>query len=129
MRVFVENKFWAGLTPAQPVSYLENLPEAPPSALLFIVPEQRVASVWNELKARCSEAGLEWADAPGGSTMTLGCNTMLIASWRYILDKLLEAARAGGQRDILQLQALTDRMDTEAFLPLRADAIRKPRAD
>lgn len=130
VRVFVENKFWAGLTPAQPVDYLEELPEAPPSAPLFIVPEQRLASVWNELKARCGEAGLEWADAPGGSAMTwarVGCNTMLIASWRYILDKLLEAARVGGHddlgRDILQLQALTDRIDTEAFLPLRADEV------
>ena len=29
VRVFVENKFWAGLTEAQPASYLENLPDPP----------------------------------------------------------------------------------------------------
>ena len=128
VRVFVENKFWAGLTAAQPVTYLKEMRQEPPSALLFIVPEQRMASVWNELKSRCGEAGLEWADAPGGSVLTwarVGCDTMLIVSWRYVLDRLLNAASAGGHddlgRDILQLQALTDRMDTEAFLPLRAE--------
>ena len=131
VRVFVENKFWAGLTPAQPVTYLKEMRQELPSALLFIVPEQRMASVWNELKSRCGEAGLEWADAPGGSVLTwarVGCDTMLIVSWRYVLDRLLNAARAGGHDDlgrdiILQLQALTDRMDTEAFLPLREDEV------
>ena len=129
-RIFVENKFWAGLTPAQPVAYLQEMRQEPPSALLFIVPEQRMASVWNELEVRCDKAGLEWTDAPGGSAMTwarVGGKAMLIASWRYVLDKLLEAARARGhddlRRDILQLQALTDRMDTEAFLPLRNDEV------
>ena len=55
VRVFVENKFWAGLTDAQPVSYLEDLPEDLPSALMFIVPEQRVPTVWSELKERCRQ--------------------------------------------------------------------------
>ena len=30
VRAFVENKFWAGLTDAQPVSYLGDLPDDPP---------------------------------------------------------------------------------------------------
>ena len=42
VRAFVENKFWGGLTDAQPVSYLEDLPDDPPTALLFVVPEKRV---------------------------------------------------------------------------------------
>ena len=55
VRVFVENKFWAGLTDAQPVSYLRDLPKDPPSALVFVVPEQRATTVWNEPKVRpCS---------------------------------------------------------------------------
>ena len=32
VRIFIENKFWAGLTDAQPVSYLKGLPSDPPSA-------------------------------------------------------------------------------------------------
>ena len=52
---------------------------------------------------------------------------MLITSWKYVLEGLLDAARSGGhdtvRQDILQLQGLTRRMDTEAFLPLRADEV------
>lgn len=126
MRIFVENKFWAGLTPAQPVSYLDNLPEDPPSALLFIVPEKRAATVWNELKARCSDARLEWVDR-SDSRVRIGGKTMLIASWSYILERLLDAANFGGHDnircDILQLRGLAIREDMQAFLPLRADEV------
>ena len=70
VRAFVENKFWAGLTDAQPVSYLGDLPEDLPAALLFIVPQQRVTTVWNELKLRCSDAELEWQDGSGTRAVT-----------------------------------------------------------
>lgn len=130
VRVFVENKFWAGLTAAQPVDYLEELPEAPPSALLFIVPEQRLASVWNELKARCGEANPGWTEPPGGDSATwvrVGCRTMMIVSWGHLLERLLDVARSKGHddlaRDILQLQRLASREDVQAFLPLRADEV------
>ncbi len=126
MRIFVENKFWAGLTPAQPVSYLDNLPEDPPSALLFIVPEKRAATVWNELRARCSDARLEWVDR-SDSRVRISGKTMLIASWSYILERLLDAANFGGHDnircDILQLRGLAIREDMQAFLPLRADEV------
>ena len=125
-RVFVENKFWAGLTDAQPVSYLSHLPEDPPSALIFIVPEQRVSAVWRELRDRCSEAGLEWADA-AGNRAHIGSKIILATSWGRVLERLLDAARSGGHddlgRDILQLRGLTNRMDAEAFLPLRGDEV------
>ena len=72
VRVFVENKFWAGLTEAQPVSYLRDLPNDPPSALVFVVPDLRVSAVWNELKIRCSQAELEWVDGSSDHTATWG---------------------------------------------------------
>ena len=130
VRIFIENKFWAGLTDAQPVSYLKGLPSDPPSALVFVVPEQRVATVWNELKRRCSKEQLEWVDGTSKRSVIwahVGCKTMLITSWKYVLEGLLDAAHSGGydtvRQDILQLQGLTARMDTEAFLPLRADEV------
>ncbi|MCY4503627.1 MAG: hypothetical protein OXE57_18985 [Alphaproteobacteria bacterium] len=125
-RLFVENKFWAGLTDAQPVSYLDHLLEDPPSALVFIVPEQRISTVWHELRARCSDAGLEWKDA-AGNRARVGGKTMLVASWKYVLETLLDAARSKGhdevRADLLQLQALTNWTDSEAFLPLREDEV------
>ena len=129
-RVFVENKFWAGLTDQQPVAYLRRLPEDPPSALMFVVPEQRIDNVWDELKVRCAEAKLEWEDASGGGATIrarIGGKTMMIASWRYVLERLLDAASSGkhdnAKRDILQLRGLTSREDSQAFLPLRVDEV------
>ena len=130
VRVFVENKFWAGLTDAQPVSYLEHLPDDPPSALLFVVPQQRVASIWSELKRRCAQAGLEWENASVNSIIKcsrVGCKNLLITSWTHVLEGLLDTARAGEhdtiRHDILQLQGLTNRMDSEAFLPICSDEL------
>ena len=130
VRAFVENKFWAGLTDAQPVSYLGDLPEDLPAALLFIVPQQRVTTVWNELKLRCGQAELEWRDGPGTRTVTwsrVGRKTLLITSWTHVLEGLLDAAHSGEhdsiRHDILQLRGLTSRMDSEAFLPIRADEV------
>ena len=129
-RIFVENKFWAGLTDAQPVAYLRDLPEDPTAALVFVVPEQRVTTVWDELKNRCHRAELEWADGPSGGSVLgarVGSWTMLITNWKFLLDGLRDAAHSGGhetiRQDIIQLQSLTNRMDSEAFLPLRVDEL------
>ena len=91
-RIFVENKFWAGLTDAQPVSYLETLEKLSkghPSALMFIVPEQRMSSVWTELTERCKQAELTGDEArneQGVIWNRIGCSIMLITSWRYALE-------------------------------------------
>lgn len=132
-RIFVENKFWAGLTDAQPVSYLKTLKKLSkghPSALMFIVPEQRMITVWNELAERCKQAELKHNDArneQGVIWNRIGCRIMLITSWRYVLERLLDAGRAEGneniKHDILQLQGLASREDLQAFLPLRADEV------
>ncbi len=130
VRAFVENKFWAGLTEAQPVAYLENLPEYLPAALLFIVPQQRVTTVWNELEQRCQHAGLEWENGGNNGNITwsrIGNKILLITSWSHVLERLLNTALDQGHEsircDILQLRDLTSRMDLEAFLPIRADEL------
>ncbi len=119
-RLFVENKFWAGLTDAQPVTYLSHLPEDDElSALVFVVPEERVGSVWAELRRRCAEAGLSIAEEPGGALRVgklSGNRVMAVTTWRRVLDGL--AAVGSVRSDVQQLRALTERMDMEAFLPI-----------
>jgi hypothetical protein len=45
-RVFIENKFWAGLTENQPVAYLRLLAQyASPTVLLTVVPASRLETV------------------------------------------------------------------------------------
>lgn len=46
-RVFVENKFWAGLTDSQPISYLRQLADySQPAILLVVVPDAREQTMW-----------------------------------------------------------------------------------
>ena len=128
-RVFVENKFWAPLTEAQPVSYLLSLRENLASALVFVVPEKRVATVWQELKERCESAGLEWENVVENvpvQRVRVGGRNMLITSWNHVLSKLMDAVRpenGDARHDIFQLQGLVKRMDSEEFLPLRDEEI------
>ena len=128
-RIHVENKFWAGLTASQPVEYLNSLSEEPESALLFVVPEARIVSIWQELKERCVkhelEVGTETIEHKmRGVPIGSGCN-MLISSWGSILETLQRTAREIGdasvEQDIVQLRGLSDQMDVEAFAPLRED--------
>ena len=130
IRVFVENKFWAGLANTQPVAYLKKLPEDPPPVLLFVVPHQRIDSVWSELKKRCGDDEIDLSGEETTKDITwvrAGQRTMAITSWKYVLERLRHAAGISGnaeiEQDIVQLRGLTDQMDTAEFLPLRGDEV------
>ena len=118
-RIFVENKFHAELTSRQPVKYLEALRDHRESVLAFIVPEERLDSLWTQLKERCvsTKPALYLAEeSPPGDTrrIRVGDRTMLITSWNRVLDALQEVAAKSGQsaveQDIAQLRGLTDWM-------------------
>ena len=130
VRILVENKFWAGLTDAQPVAYLKALPDDISSALVFIVPHQRVHGLWSELKDRCRRNAVELGSESSRNSMIWvsdGDRSLAITSWKHILGKLEQAAVDGGhsalQQDIVQLRGLTDQMDADEFLPLREDEV------
>jgi hypothetical protein len=56
LHVLVENKFWAGLTENQPVSYLRILAECTqPTILLVVGPEARKETLWRELSRRLAD--------------------------------------------------------------------------
>lgn len=125
-RIFIENKFWAPLTAYQPIEYLKNLPENPPSVLAFIAPKDRTDNLWRELKERCERADLgPAAEDPtaAGRLMRVGYRTLVLTSWTRVLDGLLQAAgeRTSIADDILQLRGLTERMNSDVFQPLGPD--------
>jgi len=129
VRIFIENKFWAGLTDRQPVAYLNSLSDDYSTALLFIVPDQRKLAIWNLLKRKCKEENLklETQSAEGGVFWArLGCKSMLVTSWKYVLDWLQEAGDPEEELglDIRQLRGLIKKMDSsEAFLPIHFSEI------
>lgn len=125
VRLFVENKFWAPLTPKQPVDYLRALPDDGESTLAFIAPKDRVPSLWAELteRCRCTDLNVAGERRTGDWRLRVGERTLVLTNWGHVLDALCHAAESGGYaaivQDIDQLRGLTERMDSGVFLPLR----------
>lgn len=128
--VFVENKFWAGLTENQPVSYLRLLAEcAQPTMLLVVSPEDRKETLWRELGRRLSDNKiLTTRDTVSGifriATTSIG-PILALTSWRTLLDALESevADDRSARSDLLQLQSLCAAVDSEAFLPLSSEEV------
>ena len=130
VRILVENKFWAGLTDAQPLAYLNELPREGSAALVFVVPHQRMYGLWGELKKKCRAQRVELEGESTPDTIKwarAGHHTLAITSWKHVLGSLEQAARAEGhtelQQDIVQLRGLTDSQNVSEFLPLRDDEL------
>jgi hypothetical protein len=130
-RVYIENKFWAGLTENQPIAYLKHLSKyTQPSILLVVVPEVREQTVWHELNRRLIKEGVTAmkTESPSGivHTAETGIGPIIaITSWTKLLAFLeLELADEPSARsDLLQLKALCDAEDSDAFTPLSAEEI------
>jgi len=125
--VFIENKFWAGLTENQPVSYLKKLAEYDhPATLLVIVPHARQQTMWRELEQRLKLAGITTVekvtnvDDPNIAVTTDIGPRMAITSWTRLLSILeLECANdMTAISDLIQLRSLCAAADSDAFLPI-----------
>ena len=130
-RVLLEAKFWAGLTDNQPNTYIERLPEHGHSALLFVAPAQRMETLWPELCHRAEANYTLSALSESGDLRCLAIDDsdrkMMLTSWRSVLMQMESQASIAGDRaavrDIEQLLGLTERMDTDAFLPIHSDEL------
>ncbi|HYE25161.1 MAG TPA: hypothetical protein VEG32_08190 [Clostridia bacterium] len=124
LRVVIENKFWAGLTDNQPITYLKQLPSSQSAVLAFIVPESRRRAMWAELINRCTEAGmLEGKSDPSRwSADITPLHKLIVLSWVEVLSAISVATAEQGDltahTDVGQLRGLCERMDNETFRPL-----------
>ncbi len=124
--VFVENKFWAGLTDNQPVSYLEKLANYPqPTVLLVIAPSAREHTLWRELNHRLLDASISVTERDTAAGVFQSVATQLgpilaLTSWANVLSMLEHEAvdDPGARGDLVQLRALCDAADNEAFVPV-----------
>ena len=125
-RVFIENKFWAGLTDNQPVSYLNQLATySQPSVLLVVAPTAREQTLWRELTRRLLDANISASegDCAAGVTRTMSTHLgpiLAITSWTNVLSILEHEAfdEPGARGDLVQLRALCNVADNEAFVPV-----------
>jgi hypothetical protein len=126
----IEAKFWAGLTEAQPLAYLDRLPAAE-GVLAVIVPRARMELIWHELLRRCEGAGrpvqIENCSIGDVRLGRVGTARLALVSWSALLDVIghrLDAANeVDAREDLHQLRGLCERMDAEAFLPLQANEL------
>jgi len=134
-RVFIENKFWAGLTEGQPTEYLKLLAKCnQPTVLLVVVPEARMDTVWRELLQRILQAEISMTDQAPSSNIYRMTETELgphlaLTSWKKLLSavevELTDQPRT--RNDLLQLRSLCDAADSDAFLPISAEELTNQR--
>ncbi len=130
-RLVIEAKFWAHLTDKQPEIYLSRLDQEHPSVLLFICPESRQSVLWDQVTHRAQSSGTRLSQDARSHTITwatAGISTFLaILSWRALLGSIAADAAAHNDQlylaDVGQLQGLCERMDSEAFLPIRPEEL------
>ncbi len=123
-RVLIEAKFWAELTRRQPHAYLDRLPDDGPAVLLFLAPEERVASLWPELRSRAQNAGKTLTDIDAERKCVRVDGTqrhMLLVSWTGMLDRMSARTRdeQDADGDIRQLRGLADFAEEGQFRPIR----------
>ena len=125
-RVLVEVKFWAGLTPHQPNAYLNLLPDDGPSVVVFLAPEDRIQSLWPQLKGRLSgEFGALTEIDSERKCLRVGDTQrhLMMVSWGGLLDSMAartgDSEESGVENEIRQLRSLAKYADAGAFKPIR----------
>ncbi len=123
-RVLIEAKFWAELTPRQPHAYLDRLPDDGPAVLVFLAPEDRIMSLWPELRSRTLRAGKTLSDVDAERKCVCVDGTqrhLLLVSWSGLLDRMSARTRdeQDAEADIRQLRGLADFAEEGRFRPIR----------
>jgi len=122
--ILFENKFWAGLTENQPITYLERLRDAG-GFLWFVAPAARLPFLWPTLKERTMSAGLgfdELLDASAAKVALVESGVALgLTSWTYLLDSVAAALEASGEMqlhaDVRQIKGLCAAMESSGLAP------------
>lgn len=123
----IESKFWAGLTPHQPTTYLRRLVAGTPGIVLAISPKKRFETLWPKLLRACDEGQIAYGAASpvvsGLRFVSVGpSHALVLTTWEAILGIMNSDAAARSDvelaGDVEQLNGLAERMDSSAFLPL-----------
>ncbi len=129
--VFIENKFWAGLTENQPVSYLRILAKQNhPTVLLVVVPEAREQTVWRELSQRLESNEITSTDREASAGVVRSIKTSIgpilaLTSWAKLLSflELEDTDDKAARSNLFQLRSLCEEVDSAAFVPFSSEYI------
>lgn len=131
--ILLEHKFWAGLTEAQPNTYLERLHDAG-GVLWFAAPSARLPFLWPILHERATSAGhLPEALLDSAEVKVARVServSLALSSWGYLLGLIERALEGEGDLDLLadlrQIEGLCARMESAGFLPLTQSDLTGP---
>jgi len=102
--IIIEGKFWANLTPNQPVNYLKEL--ADDGKILFLAPDKRIGSLELDIEKRLNGKN----------------DKVVICSWKKFLDLIDKENNKNHNHhlasDLIQIKELCLKMDTEGMPPL-----------
>jgi len=132
----VESKFWAPLTKNQPAAYLKRLPAGTPAVLLFIAPESRMPTLWQELLNQCRSCAISLPglqDSAAEHLLFLRVNqehVLALTGWESLLAalhaKAVQTNDGHAAGDVWQVQSLCAKIDAEAFHPLTEAELKSP---
>ena len=123
-RFVIEAKFDAPLMSTQPVAYLEQLPSAGVSVLMFLVPTRRVGELWPRLLRRLDDEGVSHAQLGHPRCVRIDRTEkhLCIVDWTTLLDSMEEPLKGDefGRADLRQLRGLAwfaEAKESKARLP------------
>ncbi len=108
-RLFIEAKFYAPLTPNQPVPYLKRMPDTRTSVLMFLAPSGRVDELWPELLRRLRASSMPYSNVGSRCVVIEGTGKhLLITDWTKLLDNMQVRLKnaASGLAELRQLRGL-----------------------
>ena len=113
-----EMKFYAGLTPNQPLGYLTRIQRNHGQGLIFLCPSQRKTSLWTKLMSLCENRSVEHLT---DSYAEIDHIPMGILSWDTVIQALDRVVPDEFRADLKQLQGFCEHMDKTAFLPFSSE--------
>lgn len=134
--LFVENKFWAGLTANQPVAYLNELAKYSESTvLLMIVPGAREQIIIAELMHRLQDGGVAFTEENSDDKGIVWCvktdigSKFALTSWPRLIDILESASRddLSAINDLKLLDSLCEAADIDKFIPVHGNDLNNQR--
>jgi len=118
--LFVELKFWAGLTINQPNAYIEAL--ASGGLLLVVAPSARKSELWSKLRCQLGDHTAE----PKQTIAHVGDKVLALTSGLELIDALLNSTRdcdSDAYSDLCQLRALWGKFDDPEFPIITVDEL------
>lgn len=103
-RVLIEVKFWADLQRSQPNGYLERMKrqllDDGPALLLFLVPDERVRTLWPVLRRRLTDVAVDLDSERKCVRVGDGQRHLMVTGWTGLLDRMATRARDAGEDSV-----------------------------